>query len=192
MKIINILGSPRYQGNSTTIARRFCDHAAGRGAVVETVYLNKLNYQGCQACMVCKTRLDHCALNDDLTLVLNDVAAADVIVLATPVYYGDMSSQMKGFIDRTFSYMKPDYETNPQPCRLPSGKTLVFISTQADPDETHYADIFPRYQTFFKWYGFKATHNLRGCGLGAPDAVQGHSNILVRAEQLAEEITGSI
>ncbi len=45
MKIINIIGSPRYQGNSTAIARRFCDRAAKRGAVVETVYLNKLSYR---------------------------------------------------------------------------------------------------------------------------------------------------
>ena len=109
MKIVSLLGSPRPQGNSTAITRRFQDTAANLGAEVRTFELNRLAYRGCQGCCACKQSLDHCILNDDLTEVLNTVAEADVVVLASPVYYGDVSAQLKGFIDRTYSYLKPDY-----------------------------------------------------------------------------------
>jgi len=46
--------------------------------------------------MACKTKLDNCALEDDLTEVLDAVRETDVLVLASPVYYGDLSSQLKG------------------------------------------------------------------------------------------------
>ena len=63
--------------------------------------------------MACKTKLDRCILEDDLTRVLDAVREADVLLLASPVYYGDLSSQMKSFIDRTYSYFVPDFHTIP-------------------------------------------------------------------------------
>ena len=98
MKIVSLLGSPRPRGNSTFIANRFCDIARNRNAEVESFALNKMKYRGCQACMTCKTKLDRCVLKDDLTEVLDAVREADVLVLATPVYYGEVSSQLKAFI----------------------------------------------------------------------------------------------
>lgn len=63
MKILCVLGSPRKQGNSATIARRFLEVANERGATIETVLLNELEFKPCQACYACKTRLDHCRGN---------------------------------------------------------------------------------------------------------------------------------
>ncbi len=94
MKLLCVLGSPRENGNSSTLARRLCETAEGMGAEVATYSLNKLKYRGCQGCMACKSKLDHCALEDDLTEVLDAVYGADALVLASPVYYGDVSSQM--------------------------------------------------------------------------------------------------
>ena len=117
MKIVSLLGSPRPNGNSARIAARFCTAAENLGAEVKTFALNKLNYRGCQACMACKTKLDRCILEDDLTPVLDAVRETDLLLLASPVYYGDLSSQLKGFIDRTYSYFVPDFHTNPKPSR---------------------------------------------------------------------------
>jgi len=88
-------------------------------------------HTGCQACYACKTKLDRCILKDDLTPVLEAVKNSDVLVIATPTYYGDVSGQLKCFMDRTYSYLKPDYITNSQPSRLAPGKKLVFIITRA-------------------------------------------------------------
>ena len=114
MKVVCLFGSPKPKGNSAFLANRFCEAAKARGAEVETFSLNKLNYKGCQACMACKTKLDHCALKDDLTPVLEAVGKCDILVLASPVYYGEVTSQTKGFIDRTFSFLSPEFKTNPK------------------------------------------------------------------------------
>jgi len=165
MKIVCLLGSPRSNGNSATIANRFMETAAALGAETRTFELNRLNYRGCQACYACKTKLDKCILEDDLTGVLAAVREADTVVLATPVYYGDITGQLKCFIDRTFSYLVPDYVTNPQPSRL-SAKKLVFVLVQGRPDEEMFNEIFPRYAAFMKWLGFADSRLIRACGIG--------------------------
>lgn len=185
MKIVCLLGSPRPKGNSATMAERFLETAAGLGATTETFLLNTLAFQGCQACYACKQKLDHCILEDDLTPVLAAVSQADVLVTATPVYFGEVSSQLKGFIDRTFSYLKPDYLTNPNPCRLAPGKQWVFISSQGHGDEDVFADIYPRYAYFFKWFGFAATYSIRACGVRQPGEVANRAEAMARAEEVA-------
>lgn len=188
MKVVCLLGSPRAKGNSTHLARRFCDTAKNLGAKVQTYTLNRLTFRGCQACMACKTRAEECVLKDDLQEVLEAVKSCDVLVLASPIYYGDVSSQMKAFIDRTFSFLKNDYTTNPQPSRLPPGKRLVFILTQGQPDEVQFSDVFPRYDNFFKWYGFAGSDLIRVCGVMKPAEVEVHREALEMTERTADRI----
>ncbi len=187
-KIVCVLGSPRAKGNSTTLAKHFCDTAAKSGAEITTFSLNKLTYKGCQACMTCKTKLDKCVLKDDLTQVLDAVRDADILLMATPVYFGEVSSQMKGFIDRTYSYLNPDYLTNPNASRLAPGKKLVIVQTQAQPDSNLFADVFPRYDFFFKWYSFKDNHLIRGCGLRDAGEVAAREELMKQAAQLAQKL----
>jgi multimeric flavodoxin WrbA len=94
MKIVCVLGSPRETGNSSAVANRFCDTAEKFGAQVKTFVLNQLAYRGCQGCMACKTKLDKCILEDDLTEVLDTIRKTDVLVLASPVYFWDVSGQL--------------------------------------------------------------------------------------------------
>jgi multimeric flavodoxin WrbA len=191
MKIICLLGSPREKGNSSTIAKRFCNTAEKLGAEVKTFSLNKLEYRGCQGCMACKTRLDRCAVEDDLTEVLEAIRETDVLVLASPVYYWDVSSQLKAFLDRTFSYLVPDFITNPNKSRLTAGKKLVFILAQANPDEGSFTDIFPKFDYFFKSYGFSDTHLIRACGVSEAGEVEARQDVMRLVEETAESMCRS-
>ena len=184
MKVACLLGSPRSGANSTAIAESFCAGAREQGAEIGIFTLNKLKYRGCQACMACKTKLDHCILEDDLTEVFSAVTEADIVVLASPVYYGDLSSQTKAFIDRTYSFLKPDYLTQAVPSRLPQGKKLVFIQTQA-ADESMFGDIFSKYDFFFKFYGFDQSLHLRACGVNGPGEVLDNKKLLEEAAAAA-------
>jgi multimeric flavodoxin WrbA len=183
MKIVAVLGSPRPRGNSSTLAHRFLDTARELGAETRIFPLNQMTFQGCQGCRTCKTKTDNCCLEDDLAEVLAAIKEADVLVLASPVYYGDLSGQMKCFIDRTYSYLDSDFSS-----RLPAGKKAVMILVQAQPDETMYADIFPRYERFLKWYGFDPVYLLRATGVRDLGDIEPRTALLGRAAALAHEI----
>jgi multimeric flavodoxin WrbA len=190
MLIVSLIGSPRQGGNSAVLATRLGETARRRGARTESFFLNQLSYRGCQACLACKTSSDRCVLEDDLTEVLEAVRNADVLVLATPVYFGEVTSQMKAFLDRAFSFLVPDYFTNPHKSRLQPGKKLVFIQCQGDPDEKSHSDIYPRYESFFRWYGFEENHLIRACGKMEPGSVEEDSELLDRVEKTAELLFG--
>ncbi|MEN6440408.1 MAG: flavodoxin family protein [Syntrophobacter sp.] len=191
MKIVCLQGSPREKGNSATIADRFCATAEKLGGEVRTFVLNKLDYKGCQGCMACKTKLDRCAVDDDLTAVLDAIRDADVLVLASPVYFWDVSAQMKTFLDRTFSFLVPNFATSSQPSRLKPGKKLVFILAQNNPDRNTFTDIFPKFDHFFRAYGFTDTRLIRAFGVGAPGEVVNQADVMGLAEKTAKEICGN-
>lgn len=190
MKIVSLLGSPREMSNSSTIANRFCTTAQKLGAEVRTFTLNDLNFRGCQGCYACKTKLDRCVLKDDLTEVLEAVRDTDILVLASPVYFWDVSAQMKAFLDRSFSFLRPDFLTNPNRSRLTPGKKLVFILAQNNPDKNSFSNIFEKFDLFFRWFGFTDTRQIRAFGTGAPGAVQSDPEVMELAARTAEELCG--
>lgn len=190
MKIVALLGSPRLAGNSAFMAHRFLDAARNHGAEAQIFTLNTLRYRGCQACQSCKTTHSVCVQNDDLTPVLEAVRRCDVLVLATPVYYGDVTGQMKTFIDRTYCYFTPGYRTSADKSRLAPGKKLVFIQTQGHPSPDAFADIFPRYSGFLKHHGLAESYLLRACGVSGPDNVHSRPDVLAEVDALAAELMG--
>ena len=188
MEIVCILGSPRSKGYSSTIAKHFCDTAEKKGANVRYFELNKLDYKGCHGCMTCKTELEKCVLKDDLTEVLDAVYGSDIVVLTTPVYMAYVTGQVKSFLDRTYSFMKPDYISNPNPSRLPAGKKALFIMTQGAPTEDMFGDIPTKIEFMFKRHGFKEARTIRGCGLPPMGEVEVPENTMKLAEEAAEEM----
>lgn len=183
MRIVAVLGSPRLQGNSSTLAHRFLEAAKELGAETQEFSVQQMAFQGCQACAACKTTREACVLEDDATAVLESIQAADVLVLASPVYFGDLSGQLKCFVDRTYSFFNPDFTS-----RVPPGKQAVLILTQGQPDAAQYADIFPRYERFLKWFGFARVHLLRATGVSAPGEVRNQTALMDQAAALAREV----
>jgi multimeric flavodoxin WrbA len=188
MKIVTVLGSPRPGGNSTAIAHRFNETARELGAEVLTFALNKLEYKACQACMSCKTGKDRCILEDDLTQVLDAVCKSDILVLATPIYFADVSSQTKSFIDRCYSLLVADFQNSSKPSRLASDKSMVLIQTQGAPQEELFGDIFPKCDMIFNLMGFENNRLIRGCGLVEPDDIKNCDDVMALAEKTAKEV----
>ncbi len=99
-EVLIISASPRKGGNSDTLCDQFMKGAEKAGYKVEKLRLAELNIGYCSACYACK-RLGHCVKKDDMAQVVDKMRAADVIVLATPVYFYTMNAQLKTMIDRT-------------------------------------------------------------------------------------------
>lgn len=158
MKVLTILGSPRKNSNSEALAKAAVAALPPNGLEAKTVKLNDLKFAGCQACFACKGKSETCVVQDDLAPVLAQVAAADLVVLASPIYIGELTGQMKCFIDRTFSFLVPDYTANPNPTRLAPGKKMLLVLTQGVPDAAMYdGPVLGHYAGFFKGLGFEVS-----------------------------------
>ena len=120
-KVVVLSSSPRRGGNSDLLCDRFVKGAQKAGHHAEKIFLKdkKINY--CTGCGTCFEKKKRCPQKDDMAGVLEKMIAADVIVMATPVYFHTMCAQMKTLIDRTCSRYTEI-----------SNKEFYFIVTAAD------------------------------------------------------------
>lgn len=100
--ILIISSSPRKNGNSQMLCEQFKRGAEEKGHMVTLVRLMEKIIGFCRACDGCMRNGGICVLNDDMAEILKLFQEADVLVLATPVYFYGISAQMKTFIDRTY------------------------------------------------------------------------------------------
>ncbi len=162
MKITHISGSPRKKSNSRNIAEQFIYKAVEKGAESTSYILNDMDIKGCQGCYACKKGKEMCILKDDITPVLSEIYETDILLISTPVYFYDLPGQLKCFVDRMYSFAKEDWQTNPAPSRLPSGKKVVFVQTQGAGEGLH-DEIFGKYDAIFKMFaGFEECFVIRG------------------------------
>ena len=104
-KIIIIDGGPRKNMNTAKLLQRLAEGAksAGNDIEVKTVRLYDLDYKGCMSCMACKLKSkasNICRFKDALTHVLEEIAQADGLVLGSPIYFGEVTGQMRAFLER--------------------------------------------------------------------------------------------
>ena len=123
--VLIISASPRKNGNSDILCDRFAEGAKESGNKVEKVFLAGKNIGYCRGCGACYNT-HKCVMKDDMAEILDKMVDADVIVLATPVYFYSVDGQMKTFIDRTV----------PRYTEL-TDKDFYFIMTAADPDKSN-------------------------------------------------------
>ncbi len=102
MKILGICCSPRKNSNTQIMLQTTLDAAQEQGATVELVTLAGKTIAPCDACGTCG-KTGKCHIKDDMQDIYPKIAAADGIILASPVYFWSVSGQAKVFIDRTYA-----------------------------------------------------------------------------------------
>jgi multimeric flavodoxin WrbA len=98
--ILVVSSSPRRGGNSDLLCDSFISGAKESGHNTEKLFLRDLDINYCTGCGYCINQKKGCAQKDDMNQILDKMINADVIVMATPVYFYTMCGQMKTFIDR--------------------------------------------------------------------------------------------
>ena len=104
-RILILAGSPRKNGNSVALCRAFARGAEESGHQVETIFLRDKKIGFCLACYHCKKSGGICIIKDDMADILEKMNAADVFVMASPVYFYSVDAQMKALIDRRVDKM---------------------------------------------------------------------------------------
>ena len=99
--VVAVVGSPRLRGNTAALVDVTLAELTARGAACETFVLSRFAVAPCLAHDTC-AELATCAIGDDAAAVLDRVYAADCLILGTPVYYENVSAQLKALIDRSY------------------------------------------------------------------------------------------
>ena len=166
-KVLVISTSVRGNSNSEKLAEAFADGAKAAGNEVELVSLKDKTIAFCKGCLACQ-QTGHCVIKDDANAITDKMLEADVVVWATPIYYYEMSGQMKTMIDRANSLFPKDYKFRD-----------VYLLTAAAEDEPDVDE--------------GAVHGLKGwiacfekarfagkvcaCGVGAPGEIKGNAKL---------------
>lgn len=102
MKSLIINGSPRNGGTTSKALNAVAESLKANGGTVEMVHLGSLNISHCRACMHCKTE-GKCKINDDMTLMYDKIRGSDMLIFASPVYFGAETGLFKNFLDRMYA-----------------------------------------------------------------------------------------
>ena len=102
VNVLGINGSPKTSGLTSLLLDKALDGAKASGAHTEKIILNDLNFKACQECGGCD-ETGVCILDDDMRLIYEKLAKADAVVVASPVYFGNITAQLKAMIDRCHS-----------------------------------------------------------------------------------------
>jgi len=100
-RVLILSASPRKNGNSDMLCDRFMAGAQDAGNQVEKIHVQEKKINFCQGCLACQGNGGVCVQNDDMAEILDKMVRADVLVMATPIYFYNMDAQLKVLIDRT-------------------------------------------------------------------------------------------
>lgn len=100
-KVLILSASPRKGGNSDLLCDQFMKGAIESGNLAEKIRVPDKSINFCNGCLTCQSNGGVCVHDDDMGEILEKMIRADVLVLATPVYFYNMNAQMKVLIDRT-------------------------------------------------------------------------------------------
>ncbi|MDD3414557.1 MAG: flavodoxin family protein [Lachnospiraceae bacterium] len=131
-KIVVLVGSVRKDGNTEILARAFSD-GANNNHEVEIISVADYEVNPCIGCNMCfKTEGNACVQNDDMQVVYKNLAEADVLVIASPVYFYGISAQLKAIIDRLHSPLRNTFKVKKLGLLLVAGAALpnVFESIE--------------------------------------------------------------
>ena len=123
-RILVLSTSPRIGGNSETLADVFIKGAEEAGHETKKICLYDKKIEFCKGCLGCQTT-GKCILRDDAERIIAQMKAMDVLVFATPIYFYEMSGQMKTLLDRTNPLFPAEYEF----------RDIYLLATSADEEE---------------------------------------------------------
>lgn len=129
MKILILNGSPRPQGNTAAMVAAYAEGAREAGHEVNIIDVCKLKIGGCLACEYCHTKGEgKCVQKDDMQEIYPLLEEAEMIVLASPVYYHSFTGQLQCAINRIYALDKPK-NLKKAALILSSGSNHVYCGT---------------------------------------------------------------
>ncbi len=189
--VLGISGSPRRHGNTETLLDAVLEGAREAGADVEKVVLRPLDYASCRGCNACH-RNGVCVISDELAPVFEKIAAADVLVLASPIYSMGITAEAKGLIDRAQylwarRFILKNLYFTAEHTRRHKG---ILVSTAGLGWENVFDAAFPAITAFFNTTGFEYWDNVIANDLDRYGGIAGHPTALAEGREKGRSVVG--
>lgn len=144
-KVVVISTSLRGNSNSEQLARSFAKGAQDAGNSVEFISLKGKNIGFCIGCLACQSK-GECVIKDDAPAIEQAVLNADVVAFSTPIYYYEMSGQMKTLLDRMNSLYPKDYRFRDVYLLSVAAEDAEFVPKRAESGLQGWIDCFEKAQ----------------------------------------------
>ncbi len=132
MKILILNGSPRKNGKVSTLLHIAEKSLIENGNSVTFIDVSSLNFKPCIGCMACRSK-ETCLLpEDDAHKIAQEIKSCDRIIVGSPVYWGNMSGQLKCLFDRLVAVMMKESKSG-IPCPLHKGKKAAIVTSCTTP-----------------------------------------------------------
>lgn len=168
-KIAVLIGSPRKNGNTEILANAFIDGVNKQENNVEVISVIGKRVNGCTGCNFCYRDSSHnCVQKDDMQRIYEKLADADVLVIATPVYFYGVSSQLKCIIDRLHNPIRNTFKV----------KELVLLAVCADATPTVFDSVITMYNSVLSYFSLRDGGVLTVPGIAEKGDILGNAALM--------------
>lgn len=179
--ILIITGSPRAEGNTNNLVKAFAAAATGAGHTVKCFDAVAADMHGCHGDQNC-FKTGRCGLKDDGLKMYELMGWADVLVLASPVYWKGFTSWIKRAIDRFYVYASPKGREN---CSV---KESYLIAAAGNPDVAVFDAMKQEFDLVNKLLQFRNAGELLAAGLKGPDDYKEHMEYIQAAAEMGSKV----
>jgi multimeric flavodoxin WrbA len=185
MRIMTILGSPRRQGNTAKVLGWIEEQFRGDGHEVDSANIIDYRVQGCGECKACKRgTVELCSIGDDANALFRRMAAADLVLVAAPVFCWGFPAQIKALIDRLFCMMDFDGERADVP-RL-CGKRMALLLTGGGEEADNGNLVVRGFEQLVEWLKARPAGHWFVGGCTEPGAIS--ADLKARAAEFARAV----
>ena len=185
MRVLGIMGSPRIEGNTDLLMNEALTGAQSQGAEVEKIIVDKLNISPCREYYGC-LRDGNCIIRDDMDGIYPKLLNADVVIVASPIFFYGLTSQVKALIDRCQALWARKYILKQTPpCE---GRKGAFIAVGATKGRKLFDGSILTVKYFFQAIGIEYTAELLVRGVDKKGEIREHPTALKDAFELGRRL----
>jgi multimeric flavodoxin WrbA len=185
LKVLGIMGSPRMKGNTDLLLDQALHGAQEQGAEVEKILVDKLDIAPCREYYGCE-RDGNCVIKDDMEAIYPKLLEADVVIVASPMFFYGLSSQVKALIDRSQALWARRYILKQEP---PDGvRKGAFIAVGATKGKELFAGSILTVKYFFEAIGVEYAGELLVRSVDKRGEIKQHPSALADAHELGKRL----
>ena len=186
MFILGLQGSPRLKGNTSILLEQFLDQARSLGANTQTIHAANKNILPCKECGTCE-RKGFCPIDDDMQGIYPLLWQADLIVMATPIFFYGATAQLKALIDRSQALWSRKYVLGlSDPGRIWRKGALLAVGATKGKNLFEGVTLTAKY--FFDAVGAEYTDELTYKQIEASGDIKSHSTALNDAKEMGQRL----